>query len=198
MTGALRSTLVLLAALATGCAREDPAARAEAALASRQPPPLAHADPVADAAARARWDVLLAGARVDVLGPDRQVRQADAALTAHLPRGRPSVLALFSTTCPPCLEEVPTFEALGREGHAVQGLSLDAGDLPALAKVLEARGASYPVLLVTPSSLAAVGDAAEGLPFTLILDRAGRVRERHRGVIGREEALDALARAGRP
>ncbi len=131
-----------------------------------------------------------------MLAPDRTVRAADVALAAQLPRGRPSLLALFSTTCPPCLTEMPTFEQLSREGHAVQGLSLDTGDLPALARVLAERGATYPVLLVTAASLAAVGDAADGLPFTLVLDRDGRVRERHRGVIDREEALDALARAG--
>lgn len=163
---------------------------ADEALRARPAPP-ARPELAADAEA---WAKHLAGLTVDELGPDRAIRRPGIQLP---PVSRPSLLALFSTTCAPCLQEMPMLEALARDGYAIRGLSLDTGSLPELAGVLEARDVTYPIYVVTAAALPALGRAADGLPLTLALDAAGHVREAHRGRLDREGALAGLARVAR-
>ena len=156
-----------------------------------RPAPPAPAERAADAVI---WSKHLGALTVDELAPDRAVRRPGIVLPTV---SRPSLLALFSTTCAPCVQEMPLLEALAREGYAVRGLSLDTGSLPELAAALEARDVTYPIYVVTAAALPALGRAADGLPLTLALDASGRVREAHRGRLDRDGALAALARVAR-
>jgi hypothetical protein len=156
-----------------------------------RPAPTAPAELAADVEA---WAQHLGALTVDELAPDRAIGRPGIVLPT-VPR--PSLLALFSTTCAPCLQEMPMLEALAREGYAVRGLSLDTGSLPELAAALEARDVAYPIYVVTAAALPALGRAADGLPLTLALDASGRVREAHRGRLDRDDALAALARVAR-
>jgi len=108
-------------------------------------------------------------------------------------RGRVVVLNVWATWCPPCVVETPGFVDLSREfAGDVQflGLSVDAdpADVRAFA---DRHGVPYPLLVGPP--LSGAGPYAPVLPTTLVIDRAGRVRLRHEGLLV-EPALRPILR----
>jgi peroxiredoxin len=99
-------------------------------------------------------------------------------------RGRPVLLALFTTWWVPCQEEAPAFvrldERFRKDGLAVVGVALDeAGKTPArLVRLwVDEMGIRYPVLLAPPGDLELVGGVGQtkAVPRTLLLDRQGRI-----------------------
>lgn len=113
-------------------------------------------------------------------------------------RSGPTVLNFWASYCPPCLAEMPLFEALHRQGQAVLGVSLDADDPGKVQAILRARGVSYPNLILDPPSMKALGRALpQGLPFTLVLDAQRRPRVALFGKTSRAELRAALREASR-
>lgn len=112
-------------------------------------------------------------------------------------RGRVVVLNVWATWCPPCVAETPGFAGLAREfaGDAVfLGLSQDAdtADVRAFARRFD-----VPYDLLVGAPLAGTLPAADVLPTTYVIDRDGRVRMRHEGLLlapALRPALRALAR----
>ncbi|HWH33892.1 MAG TPA: TlpA disulfide reductase family protein [Acidimicrobiales bacterium] len=101
-------------------------------------------------------------------------------------RGRPLVVNLFASNCPPCIEEMPAFEAVHRElGDDVAFLGLNIQDQPsAAAALVERTGVTYDIAR-DPS-----GDLARQLgmvvmPTTYFVSADGRV------VATKAGALDA-------
>lgn len=101
-------------------------------------------------------------------------------------RGRPLLINFWASWCAPCREEMPLFEALAREapvpGLQVLGLAWDS---PANVRAfLQQQMLAYPVLLLgenVPTMLAALGNPAGGLPFTLYIDAQGQPKAVHLG-----------------
>lgn len=95
-------------------------------------------------------------------------------------RGKVMVVNFWATWCPPCLEEIPAFvrmqEKLGNQGLQFVGIAVDNR-----AKVREFAAKyrmNYPVLIgeMDAIELARVaGNERGGLPFTVIVDRKGRL-----------------------
>jgi thiol-disulfide isomerase/thioredoxin len=95
-------------------------------------------------------------------------------------RGKVMVVNFWATWCRPCLEEIPEFvrmqEKLGNEGLQFVGIAVDNE-----AKVREFAvkyRMNYPVLIgeMDAIELARVaGNELGGLPFTVIVDRNGRL-----------------------
>ena len=107
--------------------------------------------------------------------------------------GEVVVVNVWATWCPPCVVETPGFVDLSREfAGDVQflGLSVDAdpADVRAFA---DRHGVPYPLLVGPP--LSGAGPYAPVLPTTLVIDRAGRVRLRHEGLLV-EPALRPILR----
>ena len=113
--------------------------------------------------------------------------------------GQGLVINLWATWCPPCRKEIPDFAAASQSlaGEPVQfiGLSIDSAD-----KVRAFRDefkVPYPLLIAGPEVLtlaAGFGNEARALPFTLIIDRDGKVRHIKLGTLKREE-LEGKIRA---
>lgn len=94
--------------------------------------------------------------------------------------GRVRVINYWATWCKPCREEMPVFSRLQERyltrGVHFIGLSIDdAGKVRDYQKVTPV---SYPLLIAQPEALAltvGLGNVVQGLPFTLVLDRQGKV-----------------------
>ncbi len=107
---------------------------------------------------------------------DGQVLTLDRIRAAHGDNG--VLLNLWATWCVPCVAEMPALESLSRAiapaGVAVLTVSLDHGGAGQVRAFYAAHAIrSLPVLLDPHSaSMAALG--LDGIPTTLLIDRAGR------------------------
>lgn len=92
-------------------------------------------------------------------------------------RGRPLFVNMWATWCPPCRAEIPDlerlYEAKKSTGFAVLGVDQGQEASPVAAFVSDYR-LTYPILLDTSERLSAeLG--SNGLPTTLVYNRAGRL-----------------------
>jgi len=110
------------------------------------------------------------------------------------------VLNFWATWCLPCHVETPGFVRLQEEfaGRGVRfvGVSVDADGAEAVAPFAQRYGVNYPLVLHGRPVEALYGGVS-AYPTTLLIDRAGRVRFRHEGVLlahALRSALEELAR----
>jgi len=114
-------------------------------------------------------------------------------------RGKWLVANFWATWCAPCLEEIPLLMA-ARHLRAGTGLEIVGIAIDQDAKVGEFAAKmqiDYPILVAGADGLElirALGNRTGGLPFTVFLDRAGRVAQNKLGVL-RQPELDAILAA---
>jgi thiol-disulfide isomerase/thioredoxin len=93
-------------------------------------------------------------------------------------RGRTVLLNLWATWCVPCVEEMPTLDALqralGGPGFEVVALSIDRAGVEAIRAFYEKLGLGFLAIYNDPSSRASIATDAGGLPTTLLIDGEGR------------------------
>ncbi len=114
-------------------------------------------------------------------------------------RGKVIVANFWATWCPPCRKEIPDFAEASRNMAAdpVQfvGISIDSVDR--VRTFDDEFDVPYPLLIAGPDVLklaAGFGNTAQALPFTVIIDRDGRVRHIKLGTLNRSE-LEGKIRA---
>jgi len=92
-------------------------------------------------------------------------------------RGRPVLVNLWATWCPPCLAELPVLnniqETYGGKGLVVIGVAGDE-DTTAVARFLEQHPVNFEVLL-DPKGVIGTEYQITGYPETFLIDREGRL-----------------------
>lgn len=101
---------------------------------------------------------------------------------------RPLLVNFWATWCPPCVAEMPLLNHFFRQqqanGWQVLGIAVDKP--AAVRQFLARQPVDFPVALapLEGSNLArALGNLGGGLPFTVLLDANGQVRQRKIGQV---------------
>lgn len=156
---------------------------------------------------------LMTGAETSPVATPVTARQLDAFHATALPdldgriqpleqwRGKVLVVNYWATWCPPCLEEMPMFSTLQKRyaDRGVQFVGIANDDAGKVREFARKTPVAYPLLIGGFDSFAMtveLGNTAMGLPFTVVLDRDGKVHEAMLGGVHQEKLtrlLDVLA-----
>jgi len=94
--------------------------------------------------------------------------------------GKPSLVNVFASWCPPCRAEHPLLAQLAQSGVPIYGINFK--DKPADAKAFLAElGDPYAKIGADRDGRVALEWGVYGYPETFVIDRAGIVRYRHVG-----------------
>jgi len=107
--------------------------------------------------------------------------------------GRPIVLNFWSSSCAPCITEMPAFEQVHQQfGDKVVFVGLDTVDGETPARAMAARiGVTYQ-LGFDPDGAIAKSFGVINLPTTVLIDRNGQVVDRHFGELSGDELTKAI------
>lgn len=112
-------------------------------------------------------------------------------------QGKVRLINFWATWCPPCRRELPTFQALQDE-YAAQGFQVitiaidDPDSVAQLASELDLR---FPLLAHETRTLSVAreyGNTRDVMPYSVVLDRDGRIVEQHAGELTRRRAEQIL------
>ena len=109
-----------------------------------------------------------------------------ATLTLASLRGLPLLVNFWATWCPPCVEELPLLSNFFNENKAngwqLLGLAVDKPE--PVARFLARSPVSFAVAMAGMEGVELtreLGNTAGGLPFSVLFDASGRLRERKLG-----------------
>ena len=112
--------------------------------------------------------------------------------------GKVLVVNFWATWCAPCREEMPMFmkvqESLGPRGVQFVGIAVDNADK--VRQYADELKLNYPTLIGGFGAMElskTLGNTVMALPFTVILDRSGRVAHTQLGPL-KEDQLTAILR----
>ena len=135
--------------------------------------------------------------RVEFSAPDengeiRNIREWD---------GKIVFLNFWATWCPPCKDEMPHFIELqqeyGDQGLQFIGVAIDEHD--AVTEFADDIGLNYPTMIVQDDGIELARRYGNGigiLPYTVIIDRDGRISNTFQGLLSKKRALELLDERG--
>ncbi|QOX77754.1 TlpA family protein disulfide reductase [Trichlorobacter lovleyi] len=101
-------------------------------------------------------------------------------------RGKLVLLNFWSTTCPPCVQELPSLNDLYKDqrqaGLQVLGIALDPAEKPVRELAGKLR-LEFPVVLDSNKDVYFDSYGLFGQPVSVIIDRTGLVREKMLGAV---------------
>lgn len=109
----------------------------------------------------------------------KDLQGAKQTLSAY--KGKVVILNFWSTTCPPCVQELPSlndlYKAQRQAGLLILGVALDPAEKPVreLAGKLKLE---FPIMLDSNKDVYFDSYGLFGQPVSVIVDRAGLVREK--------------------
>jgi thiol-disulfide isomerase/thioredoxin len=114
-------------------------------------------------------------------------------------RGKVVLVNFWATWCPPCRAEIPDLIKLQdkyRDKLVIIGISEDEVPPDEVKAFVSAQKMNYPVVMTNPS-LAKIFRGVSALPTTFVIDREGKVVQRHVGMLNPERTeLEAQVLAG--
>ncbi len=100
-------------------------------------------------------------------------------------RGKVVFLNFWATWCPPCIEEIPSINALQKKVQSndfvILTVNIDQTGRENIKKFVDSRGLEFRVLLDPKSDVSAGKYGISGVPETFLIDRNGIVIERYIG-----------------
>jgi thiol-disulfide isomerase/thioredoxin len=119
----------------------------------------------------------------DLAGHNRSVREW---------KDKILIINFWATWCPSCREEMPDLVAL-QEQYAAQGvqvIGIALEDKAPVEEYLDFIKINYPTLIAGDQGMALasqLGNRAEAIPYTVVVDRQGVIRDRHLGKFSKPE-----------
>jgi thiol-disulfide isomerase/thioredoxin len=114
-------------------------------------------------------------------------------------RGKVVLVNFWATWCPPCRAEIPDLIKLQdkyRDKLVVLGISEDEVPPDEVKAFVAEQKMNYPVAMTTPA-LAKIFRGVSALPTTFVIDRDGKLQQRHVGMLNAEQAeLEAQVLTG--
>jgi thiol-disulfide isomerase/thioredoxin len=106
--------------------------------------------------------------------------------------GKVLVVNFWATWCPPCREEMPGFSRLqGKYAvNGVQFIGIGVDDADKIQQYQKDFPVAYPLAVAGFDAMGLteeLGNSTQGLPFTLFIDRDGRLRATKVGLISEAE-----------
>jgi peroxiredoxin len=115
-------------------------------------------------------------------------------------RGKIVVLNFWATWCPPCRAEVPLFvntqEKFRKDGLVIVGVAIDKKQ--DVANFIDSYFINYPVLVSDQDNtelMARYGNRISTLPYSVVMDRDGKIIETHAGAYKKDQLYSVLNRA---
>lgn len=101
-------------------------------------------------------------------------------------KGKVVVISFWASWCGPCKQELPLLDAIAKKyadkGLAVFSINTDAPKTVAeVRRVVKSKELTLPILLDGEGAVAGKLDPANAMPYTIYLDRQGRVAHTHEG-----------------
>jgi thiol-disulfide isomerase/thioredoxin len=124
----------------------------------------------------------------------------DAAGQAHPMadlKGHVVVINFWATWCVPCVEEIPALSRISSSyGKKVEFVGIGIDSATNIAEFEKKIQASYPLLVASSDGSELVrdfGDNAGGLPFTIVIDKKGNIKNSKLGPVDEAELRRWLA-----
>ncbi|MBU2886299.1 TlpA family protein disulfide reductase [Gilvimarinus agarilyticus] len=99
-------------------------------------------------------------------------------------RGNVVMLNFWATWCAPCRKEMPVLEQIHQRysaaGFVLWGVNVEQ-DSAAAAAMAKDLGVSFPIVF-DPESKASQAYGIDAMPTTILIDRDGNIRYKHRGL----------------
>ncbi|RJG25801.1 TlpA family protein disulfide reductase [Massilia cavernae] len=112
-----------------------------------------------------------------------------------LARGRPAVINLWATWCPPCIREMPVLAAAQQRDMGIAFVFANQGEsAEAVAGFLRARELKLDNVLLDPQSATARAVGSSGMPTTLFFDAGGQLVDAHLGAVSDASLAEKLAK----
>ena len=109
--------------------------------------------------------------------------------------GRPVVLNLWASWCPPCRREMPVFEQAQAQYPDIAFVMVNQGESAQQARAfLEAQRLQLKNVLLDPASQTMQAVASRGLPTTLFFDAHGRLVDTHLGELSMASLKNTVSR----
>lgn len=112
-----------------------------------------------------------------------------------LARGRPTVINLWATWCPPCIREMPVLAAAQQRDKDIRFIFANQGEAAGtVAHFLRTQGLKLDNVLLDPQSATARAVGSSGMPTTLFFDAGGQLVDAHLGAVSNASLAEKIAK----